>query len=153
MPDEDLRQPVSPVVLFDGVCNLCDRSVQFVIRNDPAGLLRFSPLQSSYGSRLVEHLNVDRRRFDPERLNTFIVVIGDDAYFESDAWMQIFRRLNGPARWLAAIRFVPRWIRDGVYRFVGAHRYQWFGRKSACMVPSPEIARRFRFELEVDEGA
>jgi predicted DCC family thiol-disulfide oxidoreductase YuxK len=144
---EPLNGLTEPVVLFDGVCDLCDRSVQFVIRNDPDGVFLFSPLQSEYAQERIESLGIDRAQFDPEELNTFIVVVENSAYFKSDAWIQIFRRLSGTARWLAALRFVPRPVRDAVYGYIGDRRYQWFGRKPVCMVPSPDVERRFRFDV------
>ena len=151
--ETDRKPHAPPTVLFDGVCNLCDRSVQFIIRNDRGCEFLFSPLQSDFGARLTERLALDPRRFDAAHLNTFIVVIDGKAYLESDAWVEILSRLDAPARWLAVVRFVPRRMRDAVYRFVGRHRYQWFGRRSVCMVPTADVARRFRLQFEEEDVA
>jgi predicted DCC family thiol-disulfide oxidoreductase YuxK len=126
------------ILLFDGVCNLCSGAVRFVIRHDPRGRFRFAALQSETGRRLlVQH------GLSADALDTFVLIGGARCFTRSDAAIELVRRLEGPWRWLALLRVVPRSIRDRLYRVVARHRYRWFGRTESCMVPTPELARRF----------
>lgn len=127
-----------PVVLFDGVCNLCNRTVQYIIRHDPEGRFRFASLQSSAGRELQE-----RYGFDPDAVNTIILVERERSYSRSDAALRIARRLKGPVRFGWIARFVPRLLRDAVYDWIGRNRYRWFGRREECMVPSADLRERF----------
>ena len=128
----------NPVVLFDGVCNLCDRSVQFILDRDPAGVFRFASLQSDTGrALLIDH------QLDPDALASIVVVDGDRAYTRSDAALRIARDLRFPWNTLGALRIVPRFIRDRVYDVVAANRYRWFGTREACRLPTPDVAARF----------
>jgi predicted DCC family thiol-disulfide oxidoreductase YuxK len=127
-----------PVVLFDGVCNLCNRSVQYIIRHDPKGRFHFASLQSNAGCQLQE-----RYGFDPDAVNTIILIERGRAYSKSDAALRIVRRLRGPVRFWWAARVVPKPIRDAVYDWIGQNRYRWFGRREVCMVPTPELRGRF----------
>jgi predicted DCC family thiol-disulfide oxidoreductase YuxK len=127
-----------PIILFDGVCVLCNRSVRHIIRNDPAGRFRMAALQSAAGRRLLtEH------GLDPDALDTVVLIERGRVYTRSDAALRILRGLSGPSRhwWLA--RFVPRPVRDAAYGLVVRNRYQWFGKRSACMTPRPIDRHRF----------
>jgi len=130
----------APLVLFDGVCNLCNVWVRFVIRHDPRGIFRFAAQQSSFGKALIG---------DPATasgtplLSSVILIVGESVYTESTAVMEICRHLGRPWSWLAVLEIIPRRLRDACYRFVVRHRYQWFGRSGACQVPSMEIRARF----------
>lgn len=127
-----------PVLLFDGVCNLCNGVVQFVIERDPAGTISFAPLQSAAGRRLL-----DRVGRDPGALDTVVLVDGGTAYTKSDAAIRVARHLGGVYRLAVLGRLVPRVLRDAVYDFVADNRYDWFGRREQCMVPTPELRDRF----------
>lgn len=129
------------IILFDGVCNLCEASVQFVYRRDPEATFRFAPIQSEIGCAL---LGTHGRNGD---LSTFYVMTADGLFVKSDAWLEIFCRLRAPWSLLAAVRVIPRWVRDLAYDFVGEHRYRWFGKKDACVVPTGDLRERFLFEL------
>jgi predicted DCC family thiol-disulfide oxidoreductase YuxK len=138
----DLRaaQDERPILLFDGVCNLCNRTVQFVIDRDPAGVVRFAPLQSDAARRVL----AARGRAAPEgELDSVLLVEGARVYERSDAALRVARRLRGGWPLLYAFIVVPRSARDLVYRFVAKHRYRWFGRTEACRVPTPEVRARF----------
>ena len=127
-----------PVVLFDGVCNLCDRSVQFILDRDRAGVFRFASLQSDTGrALLVDH------QLDPDALASVVVVDGDRAFTKSDAALRIAKDLRFPWNMLTAFRIVPRFIRDAVYGWVARNRYRWFGTREACRIPTPDVAARF----------
>ena len=128
-----------PIVLFDGVCNLCAGVVRFAIARDPAARLRFAPLQSELGRSLLR-----RHGFDPEALGTVILVDGDGAHDRSTAALRLATHLRAPWRWLGGpLLVLPRGFRDAVYDFVARHRYRWFGRREECLVPTPELRSRF----------
>ncbi len=131
--------PDSPILLFDGVCNLCDASVQWVIRHDPAAQFRFASLQSAIGRELLA-----RHGLPVDALETVVLVEGDRHWLRSDAGVEVLRRLGGSWAILALkLHVLPRWLRDPVYGFIARNRYRWFGRKDACLVPSPELSARF----------
>ena len=130
--------PSHPVVLFDGVCNLCDASVNFLIDRDPGARLRFASLQSDAGSRLLALHGIDRTTTD-----SVVLVEDGRAWVESDAAARIARHLPWPWRAGAAFRFLPRLLRDGAYRLVARNRYRWFGTREACRLPTPELRARF----------
>lgn len=127
-----------PIIVFDGVCNLCDRSVQFVIRHDHAGIFKFASLQSRAGRELLLKFGLD-----PHAVNTFLLVENNMAYVRSEAALRIAKRLSWPWRMLPICRVVPRPLRDRVYDFIARHRYRWFGKREACMVPTQALRGRF----------
>lgn len=127
-----------PIVLFDGVCNLCNGSVQFILRRDPAGKFRFASLQSDLGQRLLTE-----RGLDPEALDSVVVVDGDRFYRESDAALRIARDLKGAWKALTVFRLIPRPLRDWLYRLIARNRYSWFGKAETCWLPTPELRGRF----------
>lgn len=126
-----------PIILFDGACGLCHRSVRFVLKRDRDRRFRFAPLQSDPGRHLLE-----RHGLDPESLDTMVLVDGDAALVRSDATLAIVARLPRPWRWLRVLRIVPRPIRDAVYRLVARHRLRLFGTRDACAMPPPDLAER-----------
>jgi predicted DCC family thiol-disulfide oxidoreductase YuxK len=128
----------APLILFDGVCNLCNAWVRFVVRRDPAGIFRFVAQQSPISQAIIEeHLSGASQLFS-------VILIEDDAiYTESDAVLQVLARLRPPWSWIAFLRIIPRRIRDACYRFVVRHRYQWFGRTEVCQLPSADMRSRF----------
>ena len=130
--------PAHPLVLFDGVCNLCNGSVQLIIRHDPRGVFRFASLQSPLGEEMLARFGIDRRIVD-----SVILVEGDRWYRESDAALGIARRLGGGWKALAVLRAIPRPLRDALYRLVARNRYRWFGKQETCWLPTPELRERF----------
>lgn len=127
-----------PVILFDGVCNLCNASVQWVLKRDRKGQFRFAALQSETGQRLLGRFGLNRESFD-----TVALVDGDRLFTRSDAALEIARRLGRPWSWLALLRCIPKRLRDAAYDFVARHRYRWFGRRETCMLPRLEWKDRF----------
>jgi len=127
-----------PILLFDGVCNLCSGSVQFIIRRDPEARFRFASLQSEVGQRYLEELQVDR-----DAVDSVILVEGGRWYKESDAALRIARLLGGPWKAMGILRLLPRPLRDRLYRFIARHRYRWFGKRESCWLPTPELRERF----------
>ncbi len=127
-----------PVILFDGVCNLCSGAIQFIIRRDSRGRFRFASLQSAAGQMLML-----QHKLSPQQLDTIILFEGDRCYTRSDAVLQIVKRLGGLWPLLYAGIALPRPLRDAFYRWVARNRYRWFGRRDQCMLPAPELRRRF----------
>ena len=127
-----------PIILFDGVCNLCDHAVQFILARDRQQQFRFASLQSPAGMSLL-----DRFRPDAKNLSSMVLIADGVAYTKSDAALRIAARLNGPWSVLKIFLIVPRPIRNWAYDVVAKHRYRWFGKNSACMMPSPELRSRF----------
>ena len=126
-----------PIILFDGVCNLCNGFIQFIITRDKDNLFRFGSLQSDAVEKILAKLATDK-----EYLSTVILVDGDSFYTESDAILRIVRHLKW-WRWSYGFIILPRFLRDAVYRFISRHRYQVFGKRESCMVPTPELLDRF----------
>ena len=124
--------------MFDGVCLLCSRSVAFVLARDRQKQFRFATLQSTRGRALLI-----RHGLDPEDPDSFLLVDGAAGYANSDAIIRVVTALGGAWRLVALFRLVPRLLRDRFYRWVARNRYRWFGRREACMVPSPEMQGRF----------
>ncbi|ANA79196.1 putative thiol-disulfide oxidoreductase DCC [Paenibacillus vortex V453] len=126
------------VVLIDGVCHLCQGLTQFIIRRDPAGAFRFASLQSEIGQELLR-----QGGFDGESTETMILIENGKYYTRSTGALRIARRLRFPWSLSYALILIPPVLRNLVYRWVAKNRYRWFGRSNECMVPTPEIRRRF----------
>lgn len=127
-----------PIVLFDGVCNFCDASVNWIIARDRKGLFRFAALQSPVGERLQQEFGLD-----PSALDTLVLLDGGRTYRKSGAALRIMRRLRWPWPVLFGLIVMPAFIRDFAYGWFAQRRYQWFGRKDECMAPSGEVRERF----------
>lgn len=129
---------VDEVILFDGVCNLCSALVQFLIRHDRAVRFRVGAIQSEAGSRLLRSHGID-----PAEFETFVFLAEGKTFTRSDAALEVAYRIGGAWTMVKPLRFVPRGLRDRVYRVIARNRYRWFGRKEACMLPTPELVERF----------
>lgn len=126
------------IVLFDGVCNFCNSSVNYIIEHDKAGYFSFTPLQSEIGMRhLAEH------KIDAAETDSVILIENGEAFTYSTAALKIARHLDGPARYLYVFIFLPKILRDPFYKLFAMMRYRLFGKKDACMMPTPEIRQRF----------
>lgn len=142
MTTPDARRDVGadppPVVLFDGVCNLCAASVVFILRHERRPTLRFASLQSPAGRRLlVEH------GLDPDAVDSVVMLEDGRAHVRSEAALRIARRLRAPWRWAAMLGLLPRGVRDRLYDAAARRRYRLFGRREACMVPDEPLRARF----------
>ncbi|ARA92450.1 MAG: thiol-disulfide oxidoreductase DCC family protein [Bacteroidetes bacterium] len=126
------------VILFDGVCNLCNASVNFVIDHDPAGYFKMAALQSDEAAPLLEHFGLQA-----DYLDSIVLIEGDRVYRHSDAALRVARRLDGAWPLLYAFIVVPRPIRDAVYDWIARNRYAWFGRRESCRIPTPDVMDRF----------
>ncbi|EOS55525.1 thiol-disulfide oxidoreductase DCC family protein [Paenibacillus barengoltzii] len=126
------------VILFDGVCHLCQGAVKFIIKHDPAGRFRFASLQSQAGSRLLRAAGAHE-----ESLDSVVLIENGTYYIRSAAALRIARGLRSPWPLLYALIVVPKGLRDAVYRFIAKHRYRWFGKDETCLVPTRELRERF----------
>lgn len=127
------------IVLFDGVCNLCNNAVTFIIEHDKKDVFRFASLQSEIGRKLVEE-----RGMDPEELDSIVLIDPGVAYYrKSTAALEISRELSGGYSLLKNFLFIPESLRDGIYNFVANNRYKWYGKKESCMIPTPELKSKF----------
>jgi predicted DCC family thiol-disulfide oxidoreductase YuxK len=129
---------LNDIVVFDGVCNLCARSVKFILAHEAAPTLRFTPLQSAAGARLLGELG-----FDPADAKTFVLIADGKAYVKSDAAIRVASYLRGAWKLVGAIKIIPRPIRDWMYDVVARNRYRWFGRVETCIAPSPTLRARY----------
>ena len=127
-----------PVLFFDGVCNLCNGAVQFVIDRDPRGRIRFASLQSDIGRAVLDRLDLPQ-----DDLETVVLVEGTRAYTKSAAAIRVCELLGGVYGVARVGWLLPRRVRDWLYDLVAERRYDWFGQKDQCMVPTPELRSRF----------
>lgn len=125
------------IILFDGVCNFCDSSVQFILKRDPKGYYKFAPLQGESGKKLLKEFGLS------ENLDSIVYIEDNRYYKKSAAALQICRNLNGASRLFVLFKIVPTPIRDFFYDIIAHNRYKWFGKKDTCSIPSPEIRSRF----------
>ena len=126
------------LVLFDGVCNLCNGSVQFIIRHDPKETFSFASLQSDTGQRVLGDLGLS-----PTDMNSFVYVRDGKAYRRSTAALMVAKDIGGFISLLYAFMLVPRPLRDMVYDLIARYRYRWFGKRDSCMVPTAALKSRF----------
>ena len=127
----------SPTILFDGVCNYCNSWINFIIRNEKKGILKFAPLQSNAGKRLLSQHNI------LDGGDTVLFIENGRIYSRSDAAIRIIRYLSWPAKIFYIFAIVPRFIRNAVYNWIARNRYKWFGRRDACMIPDAKLRSRF----------
>ena len=127
-----------PVILFDGVCNLCNASVQYVIKHDKKKLFRFASLQSSFGESVLKQYDLPVNTF-----NSFILLSDNKIYTRSTAALLVAKKLSGLIKLLYGFIIIPKFIRDFVYDIIAKNRYKWFGKKEACWIPTPELKSLF----------
>jgi predicted DCC family thiol-disulfide oxidoreductase YuxK len=128
---------MSAIVLFDGVCNFCNGTVNFIIARDHAEYFKFAPMQSDIGLELRSKCGVS------DDVDSIILIENDTAYIYSTAALRITRRLGGIWPILYPLMFLPKPIRDFFYKLFAKNRYKLFGKKDVCMVPTPEVRERF----------
>lgn len=125
------------IILFDGVCNFCNKSVQFIIQRDEKAYFHFASLQSEIGKKLIEDYHI------PPNINSLILLEENHYYTKSTAALRICKNLRGYWRFLKIFTFVPVSLRDFIYDFVAKNRYKWFGKTESCSLPSPQMKKRF----------
>jgi predicted DCC family thiol-disulfide oxidoreductase YuxK len=131
----DISLPNSSVLFFDGECNLCNSSVQFIIRRDKKKRFLFAPLQSAIGQKALNAI--------PGKPDSLVLYHNGRFMIKSDAALNVARMLGGiwPIFYTGII--LPRFMRDGIYDYISRHRYKWFGKQAECMIPTPELKSRF----------
>ena len=128
----------SPIILFDGICNLCNRSVQFIIKHDKEKVYRFAAFQSKARQKLLQQYNLPLKQY-----SSFLLIENNKAYSQSTAALKVAKNLSGLVKLAVVFNIVPAGIRNIVYNFVARNRYQWFGKKESCMVPTQDLKARF----------
>ena len=126
------------IVLFDGVCNLCDASVQFIIKHEKHPELKFASLQSATAQQLIKQFNLNNKNID-----SIVYISKNNLYIKSGAALRLSKKLKGLYPLLFAFIIVPPFIRNAVYDFIARNRYKWYGKKDSCMMPTPETRSRF----------
>ncbi|GAB5473698.1 MAG: DUF393 domain-containing protein [Maribacter sp.] len=127
------------IILFDGVCNLCNGFVQFVIKRDKNDVFRYASLQSEIGEQLISERGIDTKTID----SVILIVPGVAYYLKSDAALQIGRELKGYRTLSRVLILIPRGLRNIVYDLIARYRYAWFGKKDQCMIPTPDLRAKF----------
>jgi predicted DCC family thiol-disulfide oxidoreductase YuxK len=131
------KQIQKPIVFFDDVCGMCNTFVNLLLRIDKKQIFLFAPLQGDTARELLPPLAEDPRDW------SMVYVDEAGVHDQSDASLQVYRRLGGPWRLLGLLRLIPRWIRNPAYRVLARNRYRWFGKKDSCRIPTPEERARF----------
>ena len=126
------------VILFDGVCNLCNGAINFVIKKDSKNIFKFATLQSEIGQSLLSKFNIDTSKID-----SMILIDGEKCYIKSSAALRIAKYLSGGYPLLYLFIVIPTFIRNSAYEYVAKNRYKWFGKKESCMIPTPELKAKF----------
>ena len=127
------------IILFDGVCNLCNTAVQFIIKYDKKDVFRFVALQSDLGIEITKHIGLDNRKMD----SIILYEPGIAYYIKSEAALEIAKNLSGGVAILSIFNILPSSISNKVYDYIAKNRYKWYGKKDSCMIPTPELEAKF----------
>ena len=127
-----------PLLLFDGVCNLCNQTVQFIIRHDKKAIFRFASLQSEFAISILK----ENQLFD-NQLNSVVLIYENKIYTHSSAPLEVLRLLGGFWQLAYIFKLVPPFFRDAIYRWIARNRYRWFGKEKSCWLPTAELKSRF----------
>lgn len=138
MQISDLPQD-KKIILFDGICNLCDQVVQYVIKHDKKDVFRFVAQQSELGVILLKHIGVDNAKTD----SIILYEPGIAYHYKSDAALEIAKNLGGFMGFGIVFKILPTFIRNTMYDYIAKNRYKWYGKKAECMIPSPEMKAKF----------
>ena len=127
------------IILFDGVCNLCESSVQFIIKHDNKDVFRFTAIQSDLGQKIIKHIGIDISKTD----SIILYEPGISYHYKGEAALFIAQDLSGIYSLLSYLNFIPNFIKNGVYDYIAKNRYKWYGKKEACMIPTAELKSKF----------
>ena len=127
------------IILFDGVCNLCEASIQFVIKNDKKDVFRFVALKSELGQKIIRHIGIQDKNID----SIILYYPGVAYYYKSSAALQIANELGGFFHFGTFFKIIPTGLRNVLYDFVAKNRYQWYGKKESCVIPTAELKAKF----------
>jgi len=131
--------PNKKIILFDGVCNLCNSSVQFVIQHDKKDVFRFVALQSELGQEILKHIGVNPKKID----SIILYDPGVAYYYKSKAALEIAKNLGGFWHFGTIFRIIPTGISNQLYDYIAKNRYKWYGKKESCMIPTAELKSKF----------
>lgn len=127
------------LILFDGVCNLCNASVLYVIKRDKKNVFMFAPLQSDVGKQIIQHYNLD-----PSKTDSILLYEHEKGIsYRSTAAIKIASKLGFPTNILVIFFIIPTFIRNWIYDYIAKNRYKWYGKKEECMIPTPELKVKF----------
>jgi predicted DCC family thiol-disulfide oxidoreductase YuxK len=126
------------IILFDGVCNFCNASINFVIDRDSKGIFKFAALQSEVGQEILRKFSLKTQDFD-----SIIAIDGDNVFQKSDAALEIARRMDGLWKLCYVFKVIPSFLRNPIYDLIARNRYKIFGKTEACRIPTPELKARF----------
>lgn len=127
------------IILFDGVCNLCDSSIQFIIKHDKKDIFRFVALQSEIGLEIINHFGIDTSKID----SILLYEPGKAYYYKAQAALKIAKELGGIYTAISWFSILPNFLTNTVYDYIAKNRYKWYGKKEACMIPTPELKAKF----------
>ena len=131
--------PSKKIILFDGVCNLCNSAVQFVIQHDKKDVFRFVALQSELGQEILNHIGIDPKNID----SIILYEPGISYYYKSSAALQIAKHLDGILHYGTVFRIIPTGISNLIYDYIAKNRYKWYGKHESCMIPTKELKAKF----------
>ena len=126
------------IILFDGLCNLCDAAVNFVIKHDFEKNFLFTSLQSDVGQKLLKKYNLPLENF-----NSFTLIQNNEVYTQSTAALKVAKQLKSGIKFLYIFIIIPPFVRNAIYNWIAKNRYKWFGKKEVCLIPTPELKARF----------
>lgn len=127
------------IILFDGVCNLCDSSIQFIIKHDKKDIFRFVALQSEIGLEIINHIGIDTSKID----SILLYEPGKAYYYKAQAALKIAKELGGIYTAISWFSILPNFLTNTIYDYIARNRYKWYGKKEACMIPTPELKAKF----------
>lgn len=134
--------PNKKIILFDGVCNLCDSAVQFVIQHDKKDVFRFVAIQSELGEQILKHIGINPMNID----SVILYEPGIAYYYKSDAALQIAKNLGGFFHFGTFFRIIPTGISNKLYDYIAKNRYKWYGKKETCLIPTLELKSKFLYQ-------
>ena len=133
-----MDEPAKNILLFDGVCNLCNGLVRFIIKRDRTGKFKFASLQSEIGQQWLKRFGLAKNEFE-----SFVLIQDDKYYLKSAAALKVLRELGGVWKLFYVFILIPRPVRDFMYNLIAKSRYKIFGKRDVCMIPTPELKERF----------
>ena len=127
------------IILFDGVCNLCESSINFIIEKDKKDIFRFVSLQSDLGLNIIKYLGIDTKMVD----SIILYEPGNAYYYKAEAALKIAGNIGGVYSFLSLFSFLPLNLTNSIYDYIAKNRYKWYGKKETCMLPTPELRAKF----------
>ncbi|WP_395053844.1 thiol-disulfide oxidoreductase DCC family protein [Flavobacterium sp.] len=127
------------IILFDGVCNLCDKSVQFIIKNDKKDIFRFVAIQSNLGQEIINHIKIDATKID----SIILYEPSTAYYYKAEAALRIAKELGGIISIVSVFLILPKSFLNLFYDYIAQNRYKWYGKKESCLIPTPDLKSKF----------